>query len=143
MKRKNTKSIFVTIFLAIIVLFLVYFIIAINVGGPYYKNQADVQRIVTKINEEEKTDNTITRHSFKYVTYTSEDAKQYRIYDSNGDLILTRKKSKLKFDEVAKIVAEKYPELANETIQISYGYKNGVYLIENENDTKLCWTLTH
>lgn len=137
MKRKNTKSIFVTIFLVLIVLFLVYFIVAINVSGPYYQSKVKQDQIITQINQEEKADNKVTRYSFKYVTYTSESEKLYRIYDADGELIMRIKKSALALDKVKDIIDEKYPSLRGEAIQISYGYKNGVYLIENDNDTKL------
>lgn len=137
MKKRNIKSIVLTIFLIIIVIYLVYVLIGINITGPYHKTQDKIDKVITKIEEKEKNVQSITRHSFKYVTYTCESEDYYRIYDENGRRILSRKKAELNFDKVRDIIYKSYPELKDIDIQVSYGYKNGVFLVEDDNYTML------
>ena len=137
MKKRNIKSIIFTILLVCIVIFLVYVLIGINITGPYHKTHDKIESVITKIEEKEKKVQSIIRHSFKFVTYTCESEDYYRIYDENGKRILSRKKEDLDFDKVKKIINKSYPELKDVDIEVGYGYKNGVYAIEDDNHTLL------
>lgn len=137
MNKWNWKSILLTTFLLFVLIVVIYSLIGISISGPYYAEQNDQQKIIEKIKKEEKKAISITRHQFEYITYTCETKNDYIIYNEKGEKILTRSKKDLQLDEVKKIINEKYPELADQDIQISYGYKSIVYLIEDDHYTKL------
>lgn len=137
MKKWNWKSILLTIFLLFVLIVVIYSFIGVSITGPYYIGQNEQNQVIEKIKKEEKKVISITRHQFEYITYTCETKNEYIIYNENGEKILTRSKKELKLDKVKEIINEKYPELATQDIQISYGYENAVYLIEDDNYTKL------
>lgn len=138
MKKWNWKSIILTIFLLLLLIVVIYSLIGITITGPYYAGQSEGNKVIEKIEKNEKEDIiSISRHSFEYVTYTCETKKKYVIYNEKGERILSRKKTEMQLEEVNKIVNKTYPALAKQEIQLSYGYENAVYLIEDDNYTKL------
>lgn len=137
MKKMNWKSMILILFLVLILIVVIYSLIGISITGPYYLGQQDRNEVISKIEKSEKNVKSITRHSFEFITYTCETEDEYIIYNENGEKILTRDKKDLQLDEVEKIINKEYPELANQDIQLSYGYENAVYLIEDDNYTML------
>ncbi|NBK97790.1 MAG: hypothetical protein EOM50_07185 [Erysipelotrichia bacterium] len=137
MKKWNWKSITLTMVLLCVLIACVYALIAFNITGPYYMGQSKSEKVIEKIKQKEKQVVSIKRHSFQYITYTCETKNKYIIYNEKGEKILTRSKKDLQLDKVKAIVNESYPELADEEIQISYGYKNAVYLLEDDQYTML------
>lgn len=137
MKKWNWKSIILVVFLLLVLIVVIYSLIGISVTGPYYLGQKDRNEVISKIEKSEKDVKSITRHSFEFITYTCETDDEYIIYNENGEKILTRDKKDLQLEEVEKIINKDYPALANQKIQLSYGYENAVYLIEDDNYTML------
>lgn len=137
MKKMNWKSMILVLFLVLILIVVIYSLIGISITGPYYLGQQDRNEVISKIEKSEKNVKSITRHSFEFITYTCETEDEYIIYNENGEKILTRDKKDLQLDEVEKIINKDYPELVSQEIQLSYGYENAVYLIEDDNYTML------
>lgn len=137
MKKWNWKSMLLIIFLLFILIVVIYSLIGISVTGPYYLGQKDQSEVIAIIEKNEDDIIAITRHSFEFITYTCETDDEFIIYNEKGEKILTRNKEDLQLDEVEEIIKNDYPALLNQTIQISYGYENAVYLIEDDNFTML------
>lgn len=137
MKKMNWKSMILVLFLVLILIVVIYSLIGISITGPYYLGQQDRNEVISKIEKSEKDVKSITRHSFEFITYTCETEDEYIIYNEKGEKILTRDKKDIQLDEVEKIINKDYPELVSQEIQLSYGYENAVYLIEDDNYTML------
>lgn len=137
MKKMNWKSMILVLFLVLILIVVIYSLIGISITGPYYLGQQDRNEVISKIEKSEKGVKSITRHSFEFITYTCETEDEYIIYNEKGEKILTRDKKDIQLDEVEKIINKDYPELVSQEIQLSYGYENAVYLIEDDNYTML------
>lgn len=67
------------------------------------------------------------RHVFAYVIYSGQDDENYYWFNENGELLTQRKLTQIHLDS-----ALEKANLQDGTIAIGYGYKNPVYVIENE-----------
>jgi len=133
MKNLNYKKIAFTFSLIILVGLIVISIQGIFVSGPLRKQEQDEANIHKKI-QKDQTCSQINRISFKFVTYTCEETKQYVIYDENAKKIATRKKSEAQFSKVKEIVNE-YQKFKDAQIQVGYGYEAPAYYIAKDIDS--------
>lgn len=128
MKKIKIRKLLLTIFLWIVLVTIIFSFIAVYIRGPILKNKHDQQVIEDKISESNKNC-TITRNSFKYVSYTCENTTTFIVFDRNGEEVGRRKKKDARFDEVEKIV-QNYPALVGQPVHVTFGYDSVVYLIE-------------
>ena len=114
-----------------------YLIIGVTIVGPSTKYEDDQKALIQAIEAQEEDVLSTTRYVFEYVTYTVETESKYCIYDENGEKVLERLKENLQLEEVQAILAENYPDLMEQEIEITYGYDGCVYMIQDDDYTML------
>lgn len=133
MKKWNFKKMGLTCFLIFAAVLIFYVFVGIFISGPVYKQQADQQEIMDKMNASNGQCESIMRHSFKYVTYTCTSKDKYTIYDKNAKRIASREKSDAQFVAVEKI-KNQYPEFKDKEVEVAYGYDGIAYMVENKSN---------
>lgn len=128
----NVQFILKTLLLVIILILVIWNIMAIFVVGPSNKYESDNQAVIDKIATKQKKYKSITRNSFKYITYTCVTDNKYLIYDKTGKKLLERKKSKADFTKITQMINKNYSFFKNQKIKVAYGYKNIAYVVEKQ-----------
>lgn len=131
MNRKEYHSKWMTLLLVLILVFVVYFMIAVFISGPYYAMKAEDDKVEDVIRKKEKDVVSIERHSFFYVTYVCESEDAFTIYDKSGKRLISRDKKELRLEEVKDIIKKEYDFMNNFEIHIGYGYDSMAYVVEN------------
>lgn len=123
-----------TVFLILLLIGILYSFIGIFISGGVIKDREEQNTVVEKIENKNKKVKKVTRHVFKYITYTGETTSEYIFYDENGKRLAVRSKKETDFDKVKSILNEKYPNLADQKIKVGYGKKNPAYIIEKGHE---------
>lgn len=120
-------------FFMIVLLGFTFFVhIGLNISGPSTKAMVEENELLSGIKKTYPKIEDIYRHSFNYVTYSAVDGEDYRWFNEEGKLILSKKVAKAQFDKVKEMAEDKL-HLRNFEIHLGYGYENAVYVIEEEN----------
>lgn len=120
-------------FFMVILLFFTFFVhIGLNISGPSTKAMHDEIMLIDEIKKTYPNARDFYRHSFQYVTYSAIDGDEYRWFNEDGKLILSKKVDKAQFKKVREIGEDKL-HLRNFDIHLGYGYENAVYVIEQEH----------
>lgn len=132
-KKRNIKSIILTVFLLFSLAVVIYTCIGIFISGPAIKYEEEQESIHQKIASKKKGVTHIYKHSFQFVTYIAETNKQYLVYDKNAKQIATRTKIDAKFEEAKQAAIKKDAIFIDIEATIGYGYEEVVYTFENGN----------
>lgn len=127
---KIQKVIFSGICLFLVV-FLCYANIGLNISGPANQNKMAIGQVHERINRRFPQLQQIHRHSFKYITYSAVLKDKAYFFDHEGELIVEKDYDQSLVQQVKELAKSKGFE-ANE-VTLGYGYKNPVFVIEENN----------
>lgn len=125
------QKIFFTLACLFLVVFLIFVNIGLNISGPAHSNEIAIQSVQEKVHRKFSKINTLNRHSFKYITYSSVVKDKAYFFDKDGELIVEKKYDETQLDKVRQIAATYGIE--NPEITLGYGYINPVYVIEQDH----------
>lgn len=125
----NGKSLALSALLLIVLCCVVFIEISIFISGPSqrYADTIKKQEQVIKSNYSEIKQ--LRRDAFYYITYVGEDATAYVWFNEKGEAIQKREKATLKIEEV-KAKIEKDYQGKDIRLELGYGYKNPVYVVQ-------------
>lgn len=129
-KKRNIKSMLLTLFLLFSLVVVFYTTIGVFISGPAIKYEKKQESITQKISKKEKDIKTIEKHSFKYVTYIAQTKKEYVVYDKNAKEIAIRAKKDARFEEAKEVAIKKNNTFQDVDATIGYGYEEVVYVFE-------------
>lgn len=110
---------------------LLLFGVSIFISGPKYVNEANQEKIITKIEDQIKENSLIHRHVFRYVIYVVKQENRYLFFNENAEAIASRPIDQEAFSKAVKKMQEEY-DLLDCNVQIGYGIDGPVYTAENE-----------
>lgn len=124
------QSKLISLFMILLFLILIVVNYALNISGPAIKAETEFNQMILKIQETYPDCEDFYRHSFRYVTYSAVDDKNFYLFNHYGELIQTKSLASSKSNE-AVVIATRYG-LGDAEMHIGYGYENAVYVFEHK-----------
>lgn len=121
--------------LLILIIFLVFVNIGLNISGPARYNEIQEAAILEKVNQRFPLIQSLYRHNFEYVTYSAISAKNAYVFDYEGGLVMKKEFDEASLTEIQNRIYEEYG-VENAEVHIGYGYDNMAYIVD-EDDFKV------
>ena len=135
MRKMKLNRIFVNLLLIVTLIFLIYVNIGLHVSGPnnlYVMTQNEMeQKIIEQVGETCE----VSRHAYRYVTYSCIADDQAYFFDNESSEIVTKDYSQSNVTMAANIARNQYGLEAEP--MLGYGIDNPVYVFENGEDILL------
>ena len=128
----NIKNIGITSLLILIIILLCYINVGLNITGPMNYEAYKDEVILKEVKKEYPSINSLYRHSFKYVTYSTISNEKVYIFDNEGGLVVEKEFKSEMIDEIKHLVLDNYG-IGNVEVNIGFGYNNAVYVVEEED----------
>lgn len=126
LKMKNTV---ITLICILVIVFLFFVNVGLNISGPAQAQRSKDDEVYSKIQKRFPLVQEVSRHNFKYVTYSAVINNKVYIFDYEGGLVIEKPFSEEKIQLVTQKINNEYG-IENANVQIGYGYENVVLYVE-------------
>ena len=128
----NIKKIGLTVCLILLVVFLIFINIGLNISGPVRYEAKKDEAVLNIVQKRFPFIHSLYRHSFKYVTYSCVDKNKAYVFDYEGILVMEKDYDESMSANIQALVLEKYG-VENAQVHIGYGYDNIVFVVEEKD----------
>lgn len=128
----DIKKIGITFGLFLIILFLIFVNIGLNISGPARSEQVKDQAILLQVQKRFPLISSIYEHNFKYTTYSAIVGNTAYVFDYEGILIVQKEFDESMIQEIQNIVEKDYG-IKDADVQIGFGYDNVVFVVETND----------
>lgn len=126
MKFKNIR---ITVFLLVVMIFLIIVNIGLNISGPARYEEKKDEQVLLKVQSRFPLIKSLYRHSFQYVTYSCISQNQAYIFDYEGSLVVDKDFDENMLERARQLAFDDFGIEADQ-VHIGYGYENAVFVIE-------------
>lgn len=128
----NIKKLGITISMIIMILFLIFVNIGLNISGPARYEEYKNQVVLEKVQKRFPLISSLYRHNFKYVTYGAISQGNAYVFDYEGILIMEKPFDESMITEIQELVYTNYG-IQDAKVNIGFGYDNMVFVVEEED----------
>lgn len=122
----------VTIGLLLALMLVIFIEISLFISGPSIRYEDKITKQIETITSNYENLEDMDRHVFQYIIYSAHDEQSYYWFNENGEMLTRRDRTEIDMEKAKQIALTQY-QIEASSIRIGYGYKNPVYVIENES----------